>query len=74
MQSAQNTEGGESNQGTREARFRVVASIDSSPQPLVIGSGVDASIVLRRVSLWRLLVPETISEAAGSEQPAVDAR
>jgi HlyD family secretion protein len=39
-------------------RFQVIASIDSSPQPLVIGSSIEASIILRRVPLWRLLLPE----------------
>ncbi|GAB4178412.1 MAG: hypothetical protein Fur0032_18900 [Terrimicrobiaceae bacterium] len=42
-------------------RFRVVASIDSTPQPLIIGSSIEATIILRRVPLWRLLLPETES-------------
>lgn len=38
-------------------RYRVVAAIDRTPQPLVLGSTVEARIIIRRASLWRLLFP-----------------
>jgi multidrug resistance efflux pump len=40
-----------------EPRFRVVARIEQTPQPLVLGSTVEARIIIRRVPLWRLLLP-----------------
>jgi len=43
-----------------ESQFRVIAAILSSPQPLVLGTSVEANIILRRVPLWRLLLPDEI--------------
>jgi multidrug resistance efflux pump len=45
-----------------EPRFRVVARIEHTPQPLVLGSTVEARIIIRRTPLWRLLLPH-IEEA-----------
>ena len=45
------------NNDQREPSYRVVASIEHTPQPLVLGSTVDARIIIRRVPLWRLLLP-----------------
>ena len=47
----------EKNNDRSEPRYRVVASIGHTPQPLVLGSTVDARIIIRRVPLWRLLLP-----------------
>lgn len=41
-----------------EPRFRVVARIERTPQPLVLGSTVEARIIIRRTPLWRLLLPQ----------------
>jgi len=41
-----------------EPRFRVVARIRDTPQPLVLGSTVEARIIIRRTPLWRLLLPQ----------------
>lgn len=38
-------------------RYRVVAKIEATPQPLVLGSTVEARIIIRRAALWRLLLP-----------------
>lgn len=40
-----------------EPRFRVLGRIEYSPQPLVLGSTVEARIIIRRVPLWRLIIP-----------------
>lgn len=40
--------------------YRVVARVDESPQELVLGSTVEARIILQRVPLWKLLLPETL--------------
>ncbi len=40
--------------------YRVVASIEQSPQDLMIGSTVEARIILQRIPLWKLLLPETL--------------
>ncbi len=42
-----------------EGRYRVMVKIDSSPVPLALGSSLEARIILRRVSLWRMLLPPT---------------
>lgn len=42
---------------TGEPVFRVVASVDKTPQELVIGSTVEAKIIIRRAPLWKLLLP-----------------
>lgn len=40
--------------------YRVVAQIEKTPQDLVIGSTVEARIVIQRIPLWKLLLPETM--------------
>ena len=40
-----------------EPRFHVVALIEHAPQPLVLGSTVEARIIIRRTPLWRLILP-----------------
>ncbi len=40
-----------------EPRYRIVARIEQSPVPLVLGSTVEARIIIRRTPLWRLLLP-----------------
>lgn len=40
-------------------KYRILVRIESTPQPLVLGSTVTAEIILRRVPLWRLLLPHT---------------
>lgn len=49
---------GTSETGPGEARYRVMVRIDRTPLPLTLGSTLDAKIILRRVSLWRMLLPE----------------
>jgi len=43
--------------GESEKVYRVIASIDHTPQPLMLGTSIDAEIILRRAPLWRLLLP-----------------
>jgi multidrug resistance efflux pump len=52
-----------------ESRFRVMAAVVSSPEPLILGTSVEAEIILRRVPLWRLLLPESL-EQQETPQPA----
>jgi len=40
--------------------YRVVAQVEKTPQDLVIGSTVEARIVIQRIPLWKLLLPETM--------------
>ena len=42
--------------------YRVVVKIDHTPQDLVIGSTVDARIIIQRIPLWKLLLPETLRQ------------
>ena len=42
---------------TGEPVFRVVANVEKTPQDLVIGSTVEAKIIIRRAPLWKLLLP-----------------
>jgi HlyD family secretion protein len=42
--------------------YRVVVKIDHTPQRLVIGSTVDARIIIQRVPLWKLILPETMRQ------------
>jgi multidrug resistance efflux pump len=37
--------------------FRVVADIESTPQPLPLGSTVEAKIIIRRIPLWKTFFP-----------------
>lgn len=48
--------------GSQEPAYRVVADIDFTPQELVIGSTVEARIILQRIPLWKLLLPETLRQ------------
>lgn len=43
-----------------EPLYRVVTHIEHSPQNLVIGSTVEARIIIQRIPLWKLLLPETL--------------
>jgi len=56
LQSEPESENAESPAGQTPS-FRVVAEIDVTPQPLILGSSVEAKILLRRVPIWRLLFP-----------------
>ncbi len=40
--------------------YRVVARIEHSPQKLVLGSTVEARIIIQRIPFWKLLLPETL--------------
>jgi len=53
-------------EGTSTAEYRIAARIDSSPVELVIGSSVQAKIVLQRIPVWKLLLPENLR---GLEEP-----
>lgn len=48
--------------------FRVVAAIESTPQPLPLGSTVEGKIIIRRVPLWRTFFPPP-SEEVGEAVP-----
>lgn len=43
---------------SHERNYQVMARIEKSPQPLILGSGVEARIILQRVPLWRMLMPK----------------
>jgi len=40
-----------------EASYRVNVRIAETPMPLVLGATLDAEIILRRVPIWRMLLP-----------------
>jgi len=42
--------------------YRVIVKIDHTPQDLVIGSTVEARIIIQRIPLWKLLLPETMRQ------------
>ncbi|MFA7233313.1 MAG: HlyD family efflux transporter periplasmic adaptor subunit [Terrimicrobiaceae bacterium] len=42
--------------------YRVIVKIDHTPQNLVIGSTVEARIIIQRIPLWKLLLPETLRQ------------
>lgn len=44
----------------RLPKYRVVTKVHTSPQDLVLGSTVEARIILQRVPLWQLLLPEQL--------------
>ncbi len=54
--------------------YRITALVEHTPQPLPLGAEVEADIILRRVPLWRLLLPapleEVTSEVAKSSRLA----
>ena len=37
--------------------YRVIAKIERTPVPLVLGSTLEARIILQRVPLWKYLLP-----------------
>lgn len=41
-------------------KYRVTAMIESSPQELTLGSTVEGRIIIRRLPLWKLLLPEPL--------------
>jgi multidrug resistance efflux pump len=43
--------------GGEKRVYRVHVRVDQTPQPLMLGSSVEADIVLRRTPIWRLLLP-----------------
>ncbi len=45
---------------TGTSAYRVVAEIERTPQELMIGSTVEARIIIQRIPLWKLLLPETL--------------
>lgn len=50
----------ENDQTTAGPAYRVVAQVEKTPQTLVIGSTVEARIVIQRIPFWKLLLPETM--------------
>lgn len=46
--------------GEGSAAYRVIARIERAPVELSIGSSVEARIILQRVPLWKLLLPENL--------------
>jgi len=50
--------------------FRVVANVEKTPQDLVIGSTVEAKIIIRRAPLWRLLLPNPTDPDAKADEEA----
>ncbi|MBI4027048.1 MAG: HlyD family efflux transporter periplasmic adaptor subunit [Verrucomicrobia bacterium] len=44
-------------EANRAGAYRVMAKIDKTPVPLVLGSSLEARIILRQIALWRLLLP-----------------
>ena len=40
--------------------YRVIAHVEKTPQDLVVGSTVEARIILQRIPLWKLLLPVTM--------------
>jgi multidrug resistance efflux pump len=42
---------------TREKTYRVMVRIDKTPVPLMLGSSLDARIILRHKPIWKLLFP-----------------
>lgn len=44
----------------KEGSYLVVAHVEETPTRLVLGSTVEASIILRRVPVWKLLLPEDL--------------
>ncbi|MFV0337724.1 MAG: HlyD family secretion protein [Chthoniobacterales bacterium] len=47
-------------ESTPEPLYRVVAEVEKTPRELVIGSRVEARIIIRRVPIWKLFLPETL--------------
>ena len=43
--------------GGEKRVYRVHVRVDQTPQPLMLGSSVEADIILRRTPIWRLLLP-----------------
>jgi multidrug resistance efflux pump len=41
-------------------KYRVVTKVESTPQKLVLGSTVEARIIIRRIPIWKLLLPDTL--------------
>jgi len=41
-------------------KFRILARIENTPVELTIGSTVGAKVILQRIPLWRLLLPENL--------------
>ena len=48
----------------KEGSYLVVAHVQETPARLVLGSTVEASIILRRVPVWKLLLPEDLRSEA----------
>lgn len=46
----------EPEEGQNPPAYKVQVDIEKSPEPLVVGSSVDARILLRRAPLWRILL------------------
>lgn len=44
----------------KEMTYRLQGKILSTPLPLVIGSSVEAKIILNRIPIWKLLLPEDL--------------
>lgn len=50
--------------------YRVVAVIERTPEPLVLGSTIEGKVILQRIPLWKLLLPAGMRDSA--PHPAVD--
>ncbi len=48
----------------KEGSYLVVAHVEETPSRLVLGSTVEAYIILRRVPVWKLLLPEDLRSEA----------
>lgn len=46
-----------SDDAVQQKTYRVMTRIDQTPVPLVLGSSLDAKIILRRKPIWKLLLP-----------------
>lgn len=47
-------------ESVKEGSYLVVAHVEETPTRLVLGSTVEAYIILRRVPVWKLLLPEDL--------------
>jgi len=55
--------------------YRVKVKVEHTPQPLMLGTSVDAQIILRRTPLWRLLLPAPVEPVdAPQEAPMISNR
>jgi len=61
--------------GTPVRTYRVKVKVEHTPQPLMLGTSVDAQIILRRTPLWQLLLPSPVEPVeAPQEAPMLSNR